>query len=327
MGVRVDGYTGIATTFPKGTMSTSGAASWQRDFGIESGAYPGFVASKDGLATAGLHSHGLRQAFELLELDGVFCSELTPLVYFKEVDAIEPGQALKLHRRFWNHGTAPILVLIAPDRVQVFSGMARPQLAEKNTDRPRCLVDALERAADELQHFLIAVESGAYFREHERSFDADSRVDRDLLTNLSSAREVLRENVREDVAKYRLDALLCGLVFACYLFDREVIGKKYLADLEIADRSSPLSVLTLSAADTFVTCWAFAHCDWLRRRSTGFSADSAKISTATCSATTPVMRSVWCRKGTSKHFMSFSMGRTCAHIRAGSGRTTLATSR
>ena len=216
-------------------MSTATAASWQRDFGIENGAYPGFAASKDELATEGLYSHGLRQAFELLELDGVFCSEQTPLVYFKEVDAIEPGQALGLHRRFWNHGTAPILVLVAPDRVHVYSGMERPQPPEKSTARPRCLVDTLERAADELQHFLIAVESGAYFREHEGSFDADSRVDRDLLTNLSNAREVLRENVREDVAKDRLDALLCRLVFACYLFDREVIGEQYLADLEIAD--------------------------------------------------------------------------------------------
>lgn len=216
-------------------MRTASAESWQRDFGIENGTYPGFAATKEELAKEGLHSHGLRQAFELLELDGVFCSDQTPLVYFKEVDAIEPGQAIGLHRRFWNHGTAPILVLVSPDQVHVFSGMARPQPAEKSTSKPRCLVDALDRAADELQHFLIAVQSGAYFREHEGAFDTDSRVDRDLLINLSSAREMLRENVREEVAKNRLDALLCRLVFACYLFDREVIGEQYLADLEITD--------------------------------------------------------------------------------------------
>ena len=215
--------------------TTARAASWQRDFGIENGAYPGFTASKDELATEGPYSHGLRQAFELLDLDGVFCLEQTPLVYFKEVDAIEPDHARRLHHSFWNHGTAPILVLVAPDRVHVYSGMARPQPAANSTVTPRCLVDTLDRAADELQHFLIAVESGAYFREHAASFDADSRVDRDLLSNLSNAREVLRENVRHDIAQDRLDALLCRLVFACYLFDREVIGKQYLANLEIAN--------------------------------------------------------------------------------------------
>ena len=216
-------------------MSTASAASWQRDFGIDDGVYPGFTASKEELATEGLYAHGLRQAFELLELDGVFCSDQTPLVYFKEVDAIVPGDALGLHRRFWNHGTAPILVLIAPNRVHVYSGMARPQPAEQSTARPSCLVDTLERAADELQHFLIAVESGAYFREHKASFDVDSRVDRDLLINLSNAREVLRGNAQDDVANDRLDALLCRLVFACYLFDRDVIGEQYLADLEVTD--------------------------------------------------------------------------------------------
>ena len=212
-------------------MSTASAASWQRDFGIEKGAYPGFAASKDELAAAGLYSHGLRQAFELFELDGVFCSEQTPLVYFKEVDAIEPSQALRLHREFWNHGTAPILVLVAPDQVHVYSGMARPQPTDMGTARPNCLVDTLERAADELQHFLIAVDSGAYFRKHERTFNADNRVDRHLLRNLRNARKVLRADVRDDVAKDRLDALLCRLVFACYLFDRDVIGERYLADV------------------------------------------------------------------------------------------------
>ena len=115
------------------TMSTSSAASWQRDFGIENGAYPGFASSYDELAAEGLDSHGLRQAFDLFELDGVFCSEQTPLVYFKEVEAIDPGQALGLHRRFWNHGTAPILVLVAPDQVHVYSGMVRPQPTEERT--------------------------------------------------------------------------------------------------------------------------------------------------------------------------------------------------
>ncbi len=216
-------------------MSTASVASWQLDFGIQNGAYPGFAASMDSLAAEVRHSHGLRQAFELLELDGVFCSEQTPLVYFKETDAIEPGQALRLHRRFWNHGTAPILVLIAPGQVHVYSGMARPQPTEESTEDPNCLVEKLERVASELQNFLVAVDSGAYFREHQGSFAPSNRVDRDLLTNLSNAREVLRAEVRHVVAKGSLDALLCRLIFTCYLFDREVIGERYLADLEIAD--------------------------------------------------------------------------------------------
>ena len=216
-------------------MSTVDASAWQRDFGIGNGGFPGFVANRDELTQDGQYAYGLEQAFELLELDGMFCSEQTPLVYFKEVEEIEPGQALGLHRKFWNHGTAPILVLVAPQQVQVYSGMARPEAEQRRGAAPQCLVDTLERAAGQLEGFLIAVESGAYFREHEASFHADSRVDRDLLSNLSNAREVLREGVEGEAAEDRLDALLCRLVFACYLFDRKVIGARYLADLGMAD--------------------------------------------------------------------------------------------
>ena len=216
-------------------MSTVDASAWQRDFGIGNGGYPGFVANKDELTQDGQYAHGLEQAFELLELDGMFCSEQTPLVYFKEVEEIDTGEALGLHRKFWNHGTAPILVLVAPEQVQVYSGMVRPEADQQRGAKPRCLVDTLERAAGQLERFLVSVESGAYFREHGASFDADSRVDRDLLSNLSNAREVLREDVEGEAAEDRLDALLCRLVFACYLFDREVIGEQYLADLGMAD--------------------------------------------------------------------------------------------
>ena len=232
-------------------MSTVSASPWQRDFGIVNGHYPGFIASKDELVRGGRQAHGLARAFELLELDGMFCSEQTPLVYFKEVEEIDPGQARGLHRKFWNHGTAPILVLVAPQQVQVYSGMARPEAERQRAAKPQCLVDTLERAAGQLERFLVAVESGAYFREHEASFDADSRVDRDLLSNLSNAREVLREDVEGEPAEDRLDALLCRLVFACYLFDREVIGEQYLADLGMADcmhLRDMLSIRPLGAA-------------------------------------------------------------------------------
>lgn len=235
-------------------MSTASAGRWHRDFGIENGAYPGFVASPDDLTEEGRYAHAVRQAFELLELDGMFCSDRTPLVYFKEVDTVDGGEMLGLHRKFWNHGTAPILVLVSPEQVQIFSGMARPEPTEaKSGAQPRCLVDTLERTADQLDSFLVAVESGAYFREHEASFDADSRVDRDLLNNLSKTREALREDLAEDEAEDKLDALLCRLVFTCYLFDREVIDEAYLAELRItgcAHLRDVLAIRPLRAAKT-----------------------------------------------------------------------------
>ena len=210
-----------------------GSASWRHDFGIDDARYPGFIDSASALHMDAAQSHGLRNAFELLSLDGILCSEQAPLIYFKQVGAIASDQGLGIHRKFWNHGTAPILVLIGPDEVYVYSGMARPQPIENGSSRPRCLIDVLNRATESLQRFVVSVETGAYFQKHAESFNTARRVDRDLLTNLSNTREVLRECQTAGIVHDQLDALLCRVVFACYLFDRKVIGKTYLADLEI----------------------------------------------------------------------------------------------
>lgn len=217
--------------------------SWQRDFGVDRTGPPGFFSDKDELTSAASQTQVLKQAFDLLDLDGILCAESAPLVYFKQLDATQQHEALQLHRKFWNHGGAPILVLIAPDAVHIYSGMSRPQPIDQSSATPACLVDTLSRVATALQSFLISVESGAYFREHARSFNSDNRVDRALLDNLRETREVLREQSKEDVPLDSLDALLCRVVFTCYLFDRQVIGQKYLMNSEIMECSHLRDVL------------------------------------------------------------------------------------
>ena len=56
-------------------------------------------------------AHVARRAFDLLHLDGVLCADRAPLVYFKWVSRIDNLEIAALHRTFWNHGGAPILVV------------------------------------------------------------------------------------------------------------------------------------------------------------------------------------------------------------------------
>ncbi len=107
-------------------MSTNVAVNWQRDFGIDKENYPNFFSGKDDLTRSVPQAHVLRHAFDLLDLDGILCTENTPLIYFKQVEKITPDKVWKLHRQFWNHGGAPILVLISRDQVHIYSGMSRP---------------------------------------------------------------------------------------------------------------------------------------------------------------------------------------------------------
>jgi N-6 DNA Methylase len=212
-------------------MSIATEKDWRKEFGIGDAEPTTFFASKAALNTPGANasqSHILRRAFDLLKLDGVLCTENTPLVYFKQVKQIEAAEVARLHRTFWNHGGAPILVLVAPDQVHVYSGLIRP-LPQTDPDRNvPGFVETLDRASSALREFLPAVESGEFFRRHQNSFNPAHRVDRDLLDNLQATREKLVATSTGKLDAKVLDALLCRLVFACYLFDRGVVGETYL---------------------------------------------------------------------------------------------------
>ena len=111
-------------------MITGPDTGWQAEFGIGAGQSSAFFGSKDDLDLRDppvAHSHVVRRAFDLLNLNGVLCDASSPLIYFKVVRRIRPAELVELHRRFWNHGEAPILAVVSPDEVQIYSGLARPK--------------------------------------------------------------------------------------------------------------------------------------------------------------------------------------------------------
>jgi hypothetical protein len=122
---------------------------------------------------------------------------------------------------------------VTEDSVHVYSGLTRPVPASENGDDPPSLVVSLERVAEGLKELIVSVESGQFFHTHQRSFNPAHRVDRDLLDNLRNTREKLDAATRKRIPAQVLDALLCRLVFTCYLFDRGVIGESYLSGLGI----------------------------------------------------------------------------------------------
>jgi hypothetical protein len=217
-------------------MPTTPGTNWRKDFGIEDRKPPTFFSSLDDIDTAGSSApqpHALRRAFEQLELDGILCQEKTPIIYFRQLQRIDPAEVAALHRRFWNQGVAPILVLIAPDQVHIYSGLTTPTNDRSKAASAEGLVQTLSRVTDQLRAFILAVESGEYFHIHRKSFDPQQRVDRNLLRNLQAAREQLDKVPAGRLAPAMLDALLCRLVFTCYLFDRRVIDHDYLESLGI----------------------------------------------------------------------------------------------
>jgi hypothetical protein len=144
-------------------MTLGAEKDWREEFGLDQADAKLFFAGEAEVAQKGgpaSQAHVLRHAFDLLALDGVLCAEHAPLIYFKKVDRIDATEVADLHRTFWNHGGAPVLVLITRDEVHVYSGLVRP---EPRTDQPRsipALVETLRRASAELRELLPALESG-----------------------------------------------------------------------------------------------------------------------------------------------------------------------
>jgi hypothetical protein len=223
-------------------MTAAPGTEWLQEFGLSDRTPPSFFARTEALDAAGAGTpqpHALRRAFQLLELDGILCQEAapaisTPTIYFRQVERIDPVEVAGLHRLFWNQGVAPLLVLIAPDQVHVYSGLTPPEAAV-GEGPAASFVERLNRVTTELRAFIVAVESGEYFHFHRKSFDPRQRVDRDLLRNLQATREELDKVPAARLSPQTLDALLCRLVFTCYLFDRKVIDSAYLDRLGIRD--------------------------------------------------------------------------------------------
>jgi hypothetical protein len=221
---------------------------WKQEFGISVRRSDHFIQSKEDLTRPGSavpQAHLVRRAFDLLGLDAVLCMDGAPLVYFRQLPKLETSKAVQLHRDFWNHGGAPLLVLITPSVVHIYSALARPTDQTNKAGELPTLVEKLDRASQALREFLPSVESGDFFRRHAQAFDPDQRVDRALLENLEATRVELIKATARQVDPDALDALLCRLVFTCYLFDRGVIDAAYLRGIGVPGAGHLRDVLSV----------------------------------------------------------------------------------
>jgi type I restriction-modification system DNA methylase subunit len=229
-------------------MSVGADRNWRKAFGLEHAGTKGFFASKSELTASGTHAsqaYILRRAFDQLNLDGILCTDSTPLIYFKRVKRIDPAEVVRLQHDFWNHGGAPILVLVAPEGVHVYSGCSEPVPQADSNGRIPSLVTVLDWVSPKLREFLGAVESGEFFRLHAESFNPEHRVDRRLLDNLEAMRKKLLVEAAVMSDPEIIDRLLCRIVFTCYLFDRGIIGNKYMKAIGLPDAAHLRDVLSL----------------------------------------------------------------------------------
>ncbi|MCP4702216.1 MAG: hypothetical protein GY862_35960 [Gammaproteobacteria bacterium] len=200
------------------------------------------------------YSHLMRQAWESMGLNGIFCVDHKPTVYFKQVKQADSDKIHVFCQQFWNQGIAALLVLITPKEALVYSGMNLPAGDQEEAEGKRHLIQILDRAKDKatLRQFMEQVETGQIYRDNRMHFRQGNAVDRHLLDNLRTIRDHLvresltgsHEKAPSATLKILLDRLLKKqqyeeieqayktvhiflgrLLFVCYLEDRKIIDR------------------------------------------------------------------------------------------------------
>lgn len=192
-------------------------------------------------------AHAMRRAFEEMKLSGILCVQKLPVVYFREVSRISAEGVRDLHRRFWSQGLAPMLALITPTEVFIYSGLILPAQEGQEVNDNHRLITRLNRVAQaaEIRELILSLRSGEFFHAHASSFDPSQRVDRQLLRNLKSTRQEMVRLSGPTLDPKMLDAILCRLIFTCYLFDRQIIDARYLRSAGIQTAKNLQDILAL----------------------------------------------------------------------------------
>jgi hypothetical protein len=169
-------------------------------------------------------AYAVENAWLRMGLDGVVCCGAKPLVYIKHLENADPALENNLHHKLWNQDVAPILLIVDPSQIRVYS--ARPK--RQSSYSPVQYIEALDRTthALEARYLISRMESGEYFDVRADFFHRGHAVDRTLLNHLTSARDELHD-VDRRLQHDRLHRLLVCALFIRYLRDRGALDSLY----------------------------------------------------------------------------------------------------
>lgn len=178
------------------------------------------------------HNHVYRKAFELYGLQGVYLlgtpdrKDETPIVFCCQAENEE--RAREIHRRVWNQGVVPFLLVETPKMVRLYSGFrCNPKAV---IDREQGVLEAsvaFNNIADQLAALRAeAIDTGEVWNRWPEATDTAGRVDWSLLKELEKLGETLR-GLQLD--RQHANALIGKYVYLLYLRDRDILSARKLA--------------------------------------------------------------------------------------------------
>ena len=153
-----------------------------------------------------------------------------PAVYVAEAQT--PEEARKIHRKLWNLGQAPFLIVVLPNEVRVYTGFDYSQ----NDDGIGVVEPpvALDRGniLDRLGDFCAeTINNGQIWYRRSQYLKSERRIDRRLLNNLEALGKILREQM--NLLPHVAHALIGKYVYIRYLRDRSILSDQWLEEHSI----------------------------------------------------------------------------------------------
>ena len=190
-----------------------------------------------------------------LHMDAAYFHGDIPVVYFKELQAVDDDYLRSLHRSLWNHNRAPLLIAVLPQEVRVYNCFAPPERDSGQLMPPNAalLKQVVQQVTDVLalrstlsDYRRREIVSGRFVRAKHGEFSRERRVDNRLLKNLMHVRRLL---IDDDLSEPVANSLLGRSIFVRYLEDRGVINEDYYD--RFASGSSFHNLLEASLSETY----------------------------------------------------------------------------
>jgi hypothetical protein len=149
-----------------------------------------------------------------------------PAVYVAEADT--EGSAKEIHRKLWNQGLAPFIIIVLPWAVRVYTGFAyhpnKPEIGKIDfIDTPTA-----EKIAQSLKAFHAdAINRGEIWQHYSEKLITDGRVDTTLLAQLDELGKRLQKSPHF-LSQEKAHALIGKFIYLSYLRARNILSDRWL---------------------------------------------------------------------------------------------------
>lgn len=188
------------------------------------------------------YSAAIRTGFDELGLSAFFCVNGVPTIALRRTETYDLSEVINIHAALWNQGLASVLVIISDSIVRVFSLAKTPYAGDDSGFEDRCLIDAIDAttAVMRLQSLITGAETGRLWREKQKYFKHEERIDAVLLNNLEHTHQLLSS---DGLSSDQAQAILIQTMFIAYLEDRKIVGDEYFRKITEKEYGSLSGIL------------------------------------------------------------------------------------